>query len=293
MSALTKWDGRVAELAPLAMAVAGTHVVQLYDHDEFLIRAVTRVAADGLAAGDAVVLIATDGHVGAVMDALAALDIDVRAARDGERLIAVDAEATLAAFMEDDMPDPARFASTVGALLERGAQTTLAGRVRAFGEMVAMLWSEGRRDAALAVESLWNEALHARRNFSLLCAYPLAVFGGPDDTPRFGVMCERHTHVAPAESYGTLDSAGERLRAIAELQQKALVLERELARTTARLAVVCKRCRQTVLTTSRIGNGEAEAIVAHLRRSHVGVLGDAAPTLGAILREVLVEDLKH
>jgi hypothetical protein len=227
------------------------------------------------------------------MAALRRLDIDPEAARDTERLIAVDAEATLAAFMEDDVPEPARFASTIGALLDRGAKTTLAGRVRAIGEMVALLWGDGRRDAALAVESLWNDALHVRRHCSLLCAYPLAVFGGADDTPRFGAMCERHTHVAPAESYGSLDSAGERLRAIAELQQKALVLERELAGAAARLSVVCKRCREIVLTTSRIGNGEAEAIVAHLRRAHAGVLREGKPTLGTILREVLVEDLKH
>ena len=293
MSASIRWGGRAVDLAPLAMATVGTHVVQLYDEDEFLTRAVARVAADGLASGDAVVLIATDAHHAEIMDALRALDIDAEAARDAERLIAVDSETMLAAFMDGDAPDPARFASTVGALLDRGAKTTLAGRVRAFGGMVAVLWSEGRRDAALAVESLWNEELRRRRNLSLLCAYPLSVFAGSDDTPRFGAMCERHTHVAPAESYGSLDSAGERLRAIAELQQKALVLQNEFAHATARLCVVCTRCHQVLLTTSRIGTGEADAILGHLRGTHAGAVPDGPLPLGTILREVVVEDLKH
>lgn len=294
MSASIRWGGRVADLSPLAMATVGTHVVQLYDEDDFLIRAVTRVAADGLASGDAVVLVATEAHREAILEALRALDIDADAARDAERLIDVDAETMLAAFMDGDDPDPMRFAGAMGAVLDRAAKTTLAGRVRAFGEMVALLWSEGRRDAALTVESLWNDQLRQRRNFSLLCAYPLAVFAGTDDTPRFGAMCERHTHVAPAESYGALDSAGERLRAIAELQQKALVLQRELARTTnPRLGVVCTRCGRMLLTTSRIGNGEADTIVGHLRSTHAGAVPDGSLSLGTILREVLVEELKH
>ncbi len=50
MSDGTQWSGQIAELAPLVMATRGTHVVQLYDDDEFLVRAVARVVREGLAA---------------------------------------------------------------------------------------------------------------------------------------------------------------------------------------------------------------------------------------------------
>lgn len=294
MSPETHWSGQVAELTPLVMATLGTHVVQLYDDDDFLLRTVARVAAEGLAAGDAVVVIPTVAHGPGLAAALRDRGIDVESMCNAERLTILDAHATLASFMDGDLPDVARFAATIGRVLDRAANATVRGRVRAFGEMVALLWSEGRRDAALAVESLWNDEINRRRTLSLLCAYPLAVFGGSDDTPRFNAMCERHTHVAPAESYGSLDSAGERLRAIAELQQKALVLETEHARATgARLTVTCKRCQRVVLTTSRIGNGEADAIALHLRDEHAGVLPIGTATLGTILREVVVEDLAH
>src|SRR2546422_11621415 len=42
-------------------------------------------------------------------------------------------------------------------------------------------------------------------------------------------MCGQHSGVVPSESYLGLSNEGERLRSIAELQQKAQALETELA----------------------------------------------------------------
>jgi signal transduction histidine kinase len=52
----------------------------------------------------------------------------------------------------------------------------------------------------------------------LLCAYPIEGFG---NSATFKEVCELHTRVIPAESYTSLTSADDRLRAITELQQKA------------------------------------------------------------------------
>lgn len=192
------------------------------------------------------------------------------------------------------------FDATIGRALERATRSTVGGRVRAFGELVTLLWTRRRREAALALEALWEQERTRRRGFSLLCAYPLAAFGAADDTPRFDAMCRHHTHVAPAESYASLDSAGARLRAIAALQQKALVLEGLCGEhdragdgtargTSATVAVACKRCRRMLLEVSRIGSGEADVLAAHLRTEHPGVLGDAPAMLGEILRQMLVD----
>ena len=40
-----------------------------------------------------------------------------------------------------------------------------------FGEMVWLLWDAGQVNAAIEVETLWNELGH-QYPFSLLCAYP-------------------------------------------------------------------------------------------------------------------------
>lgn len=289
MPGVYELSGRIAELAPLVMATPGTHAVQLYEDDVFLVEILARVMSEGLERGEAVVTITTARHHEALAERLARDGIDVEPLRDAERYVALDAAETLAALLVDGSVDAERFQATVGAAIDRAASTTLQGKVRAFGELVALLWAEGKREAALALEGLWDAERLRRRGFSLLCAYPLTAFSAADDTPRFAAMCRHHPHVAPAESYTILDSAGARLRAIAELQQKALVLEGETARgVNDAVTITCKRCRCPLLQTSRIGNGEAAVLAEHLQRKHPGVLRDGSALLGEILREMLV-----
>jgi hypothetical protein len=60
-----------------------------------------------------------------------------------------------------------------------------------FGEMVSVLWDEGKKDAALQLEALWNDALRERA-FHLHCAYPrLGFINDGDET----AVCGAHTHV--------------------------------------------------------------------------------------------------
>ncbi len=101
-------------------------------------------------------------------------------------------------------------------------------RVRAFGEMVALLWTEGNQAAAIRLEELWNE-LAQTRTFCLYCAYCLDSFGDTAHTAPFTHICTQHSRVIPAESYAALSDPDERLREITLLQQKAKALEAELA----------------------------------------------------------------
>jgi anti-sigma regulatory factor (Ser/Thr protein kinase) len=73
--------------------------------------------------------------------------------------------------------------------------------VRAFGEMVALLWGAGNVKAAMALESLWND-LAASRQFSLLCAYPtsaLRVAG----LAVVNETCDLHSTVHPPAGYSS------------------------------------------------------------------------------------------
>jgi signal transduction histidine kinase len=93
--------------------------------------------------------------------------------------------------------------------------------------MVALLWAEGKREAALRLEHLWND-LAQTHAFSLRCAYPLRFFGRVGDAESIGAICAVHSGVIPAESYTALCDEEERLRAITLLQQKAQALETEI-----------------------------------------------------------------
>jgi len=109
------------------------------------------------------------------------------------------------------------------------ARATQAGRnLRIFGEMVALLWAEGNRTATIRVEELWNE-LGKGHSFSIFCAYPIHGFRGEANGQTLMHVCQEHSRVIPAESFGTGTNLDERLRTIILLQQKAISLEAEIA----------------------------------------------------------------
>src|SRR4051794_883300 len=95
----TEWDGLLAGAAP------SDHVVQLYQDQEFLNRAVCRFAGAALAAGEGVILVPTLEHWDAFRPRLVAEGVDVEAAQDRGQLTIVDADKLLPRFMADTMPD--------------------------------------------------------------------------------------------------------------------------------------------------------------------------------------------
>jgi signal transduction histidine kinase len=98
--------------------------------------------------------------------------------------------------------------------------------VRAFGEMVDLLWKDGNTEGAIRLEELWN-GFAAHHRFSLLCAYSMGNFVGTAHAGQFQAICHAHTHVLPTERYTGADEDA-RLREIAVLQQRARALESEV-----------------------------------------------------------------
>jgi PAS domain S-box-containing protein len=173
------------------------HLVQFYEDEAHLIDSVSIFIGTGFGVGDAAIAISTPEHRSALEVRMRALGLDVTALVANQRLIFLDAEETLARFMVDGWPDEERFFETVGGLVAR----TLKGRrgLRAFGEMVAILWGRGLKSAAVRLEELWND-LAKRHEFSLFCAYPMAAFQGGDQREPFSRICSEHDHVISSES---------------------------------------------------------------------------------------------
>lgn len=205
--------------------MSAAHQVQFYERDRFLLDSVARFVGAGLGAGDAVVVIATQPHIAELSERLAKRGFDIGA--ENGRFLAFDAAATLEQITMDGEIDAQRFTEIIGGTISRAAGLDGAP-VRAFGEMVALLWAEGRCEQAIQLEALWND-LAKTLPFTVLCAYPMAAFDGDVDGAAFLAVCAEHTDVIPAESYAALGSEGERGRAIAQLQRKARVLELEVA----------------------------------------------------------------
>jgi hypothetical protein len=203
------------------------HAVQFYEKDDFLLEGVTRFVAAAIGDGDCAIVIATPAHRAELEARLLRRGLDLNAARRRSSLIALDARETLTKFMVGSHPDAAKFDQVVGGLIERSVQGPPLRRVRAFGEMVALLWAEGNPQGAIELEALWN-ALAERQTFSLLCGYPIHAFARVEDDAAFADVNAAHTHVAPTETYLELDP-DERLRAVAQLQQRVVALEAALA----------------------------------------------------------------
>ena len=201
------------------------HFVQFYEADEFLVNSICRFITTGLSSDDACIVVATKTHRDELDECLKARGLDVAAASASGQYVALDAEETLSKFMIKGSPEPEPFDELIGNIITQAGKGR--NRVRVFGEMVALLWAEGNCNAAIRLEELWND-LQKKHSFLLFCAYPINGFGGDAFAKSLNDVCTRHSYVIPTESYTTLTSPEERLRAIIELQQKANSLQAEI-----------------------------------------------------------------
>jgi PAS domain S-box-containing protein len=203
------------------------HLVQFYESDAFLSNRVSEFLEAGLQAGEAGIVIATPEHNAAMEKCLARRGIDLAALRRAGRFFSLDAKDTLSKFMVKGSPDAKLFHQVIGGLVATAANDR--GRVRAFGEMVALLSAEKNQEGAIKLEELWNELSRAHP-LSLLCAYPMSEFCAAASVEAFNHVCKAHSTVLPTEGYAESgQSEDERFRTIALLEQKARSLEAEVA----------------------------------------------------------------
>ena len=206
------------------------HVVQFYGEDRFLLDELSRFIGNALGAGKPAVVIATREHREGLNERLRASGLDPARAVAQGRYLPLDAAETLSQIMQDGLPDPARFTELVGSAIAKLKAATQGdpGPIAAFGEMVALLWADGKFEAAMRLEQLWNEFAETHP-ISLHCAYPLSGFYREEHGDSLLQICAQHSAVIPGESYSELVSQDDRLRIIAQLQQKARALETEVA----------------------------------------------------------------
>ncbi|HMG55876.1 MAG TPA: MEDS domain-containing protein, partial [Kofleriaceae bacterium] len=150
----------------LGQPAQDNHIVQFYEREDFLYDNVAHFVAAGLTAGEPVIVIATQAHRTAFVARLKLNAIDVAAAMSTGQLTLLDADETLSQFMIGDAPDWERFREVVGAVIKNSRTGREGMRVRAYGEMGDLLWRAGNRQAAIALEELWNDLSH-EHSFSL------------------------------------------------------------------------------------------------------------------------------
>ena len=168
--------------------------MQFYERDADLLVRAGEYLSDTARAGAVAIVIATEAHRDAFEARLRDAGVDAAAARDEGTLVWLDAAATLARFMRDGHVDRDAFFDVVGSVVMAAAAT---GRpVRAYGEMVGLLWEAGDVMAVIELETHWND-LAAAIPFSLYCAYRSDSVSGPEHADAFARVCQLHSSVVP------------------------------------------------------------------------------------------------
>lgn len=181
--------------ALLGSAKPGTHLLQFYAADPGqLAKNVGKYLADGFDTGCTGVLVATDEHRDAIFDVLRTRDWSPETLLADGLITVLSAHDTLPRVVADGWPDRERFDTVVGGAVRKAHERSAGAGVRAFGEMVGLLWRDRQFPAAIRLEQLWNR-LQERTRLCLYCAYPVDVLGDEFEAGIVDPLLCAHTHV--------------------------------------------------------------------------------------------------
>jgi hypothetical protein len=185
----TKWKQSTTkvfwgEIAP------NDHLVQIYENDNVVLDSLEGFVISGIETGDSVIIIATEEHITALNKRLKGHGFDVKKIISDRSYIPLNAHEALAKFMRVGWPDEKLFMEMVTDIisLARGKNNRT---VRAYGEMVAILWQQGFSGATVQLEHLWNKFCE-KEVFCLFCAYPKSGFTQDPETSMKHI-CSTHT----------------------------------------------------------------------------------------------------
>jgi len=221
LNAQEPWDGLLVDAGPR------DHIVQLYQDQQFLNRAVCRFAAGAIANGEGVILVPTAAHWEAFRPRLEAEGVDVKAAQGRGQLTVVDADELLPRFMKDAMPDAPVFLGLAADVIANARAEDRYPKVRWWGEMVNVLWEQGNVAASMSLEDQFDR-LAKHHEIAIFCSFVMDNFHSDVHTrllPRLGT---NHSHLIPVEDYARLERAvGAALRQTVGADD-ARVLEQQL-----------------------------------------------------------------
>lgn len=176
--------------------VPGSHLAQFFDSVESQVGEVSRYIANGLAAGDRVVVVLHERRWDAVSKRLRMAGHDPDDAQQSGALIVRETGSMLRLLTRRGRPDPELFDQHVGHLVrtleQRGAH------LRIYGEIVDYLAVRGDYRSAIQLEELWN-GLAERHTFTLFCGYSSVSFGDPRRADTLKSICCVHSHVRADE----------------------------------------------------------------------------------------------
>jgi len=170
------------------------HIAHLYQSEDELIASLTEFIRVGIKRGETCIIITTAEHAFQLEERLSSVNVNLAEARQSGYCKAYDASETMAMFMRNNLPDPKLFADVIGRLVRDALSKNKP--VRAFGEMVALLWKDGNQDGVAQLEALWDDLVR-NSAISLYCAYPRMYFDKTIHGEMLGEISRLHSSVTP------------------------------------------------------------------------------------------------
>ncbi|MGB8440013.1 MAG: response regulator [Candidatus Acidiferrales bacterium] len=181
---------------PVDKTFGHCHEVEFYRNDASFLERCARFMGTALANGDSVILGATPSHAKALRQGLESEGCDVAEAIERGRYLVLEPACVLSEFLVNDQPDSARFTRTVTNLFETALKAASGNhpRVAACGECSALLYAEGKAEAAVEIERLFDEFARAN-DVDVLCGYPMEGFRSEEERSIFQRICAAHSSV--------------------------------------------------------------------------------------------------
>jgi DcmR-like sensory protein len=256
----------------LEAAPAADHAVQVYDDVAELAVSVGRYLDAGFRCGEPAVVISTADHLRRFTAELEARGWQVEELEAEQLLSCRDARQTLDAIMDGATPSADAFEQIVGGAIAELEARFPGKTIRAFGEMVDLLWREGNEAGAIALEELWNELAETRR-FALLCGYHLDIFDIKVQTAALPEIMRVHNRPRPAADTSRLaaavDKALTEVLGPFEAGQIYLQVAEQVPRTRL------PRAQAVLMWLSREHTATAQQVLDRVRANYVS-LRDAA-----------------
>src|SRR5215207_10465815 len=189
------WDGVLASAGPR------DHIVQLYQDQQFLNRAVCRFAASAIANGEGIILVPTAAHWQVFRPRLEAEGVDTQAAQACGQLTVVDADELLPQFMRNAMPDAPVFLGLAADVIAKARGGGRYQKVRWWGEMVNILWERGDVAASMSLE----DQLAHEHEIAIFCSFVMDNFNGEVHSRMLPRLGENHSHLIPVEDYARFE----------------------------------------------------------------------------------------
>lgn len=176
--------------------ISRSHEVTFYSDDAAFVIGFTHFIEAALETGNAVIVIATESHRKNFLQRLQEHGVDVAAAIEQGRYVALDVAETLSTFMVNDLPDAARCLQVAADLVTEAAKAAQKEppRVAVCGECSPTLWTQGKADAAIQVEHLWDE-IARKHDLDILCGYVLNSFQREQESHVYEGICAEHSAV--------------------------------------------------------------------------------------------------